>query len=81
MFGTYVCLAMRLVPLQPIGMKLGMVLGGKGLISKENFARSPEVKGQVKFQVAQIELKFEEGDARPRASAKCVSRRMPSEVK
>ncbi len=47
------------------------------------FRRSPEVKGQVKFQVARIELKFGEGDAGPRASAKCIglSRRMPSKVK
>ena len=43
--------------------------------------RSSEVKGQVKFEVAQIELRCAEGDARPRASAKYVLRRMPSEVK
>ena len=44
--------------------------------------RSSEVKVQVKlFQVAQIELKLGEGDARPRASAKCVSRRTLSKVK
>ena len=46
--------------------------------------RSSEVEGQVKFQVAWIELKFGEGDARPRASAKCLSRKCPprsSEVK
>ncbi len=42
--------------------------------------RSSEVKGQVKFQVAPMELKFGEGDAGPRAWVKCVSR-MPSEVK
>ena len=34
--------------------------------------RSPEIKGQVNFQVAQIELKFGEGDARPRASVQNV---------
>ncbi len=33
-------------------------LGGKGLIFQKNFARSPETKGQIKFQVARIELKF-----------------------
>ncbi len=43
--------------------------------------RSNEVKSQVKFQVAQIELRLGEDDARPRASAKCISRRMLSEVK
>ena len=43
--------------------------------------RSSEVKGQVKFQVARIELRLGEGDARPKASAKCVSRRTPSRVK
>ena len=43
--------------------------------------RSSEVKGQVKFQVARIELRLGEGDAKPRVSAKCVLRRMPSEVK
>ena len=43
--------------------------------------RSSEVKGQVKLQVARIELKLGEGDARPRVSAKCISRWMPSEVK
>ncbi len=31
--------------------------------------RSSEVKGQVKFQVARIELRLGEGDVRPRASA------------
>ncbi len=43
--------------------------------------RSSEVKGQVKFQVARIRFKFGEGDAGPWGSAKCISRRMPSEVK
>ncbi len=44
--------------------------------------RSSEVKNQIKFQVARIELTFGEGgDARPRASAKCISRRTPSKVK
>ena len=47
--------------------------------------KSSEVKGQVKFQVARIELKLGEGDARSRASAKSVSRRIcpprSSEVK
>ncbi len=44
--------------------------------------RSSEVKGQVKFQVARIDLKFGDGDARLRASVKCVSRRrMSSKVK
>ena len=68
---------MRLAPLQPTGTKLGTVVGARA----DYFRRSSEVKGQVKFQVARIELKFGEGDAGPRASAKCVSRRMPSEVK
>ncbi len=43
--------------------------------------RSSEVKGHIKFQVALTELKLGEGDARPRASATCVSRRMPSKAK
>ena len=72
-----VCPAMRFVPLRPTGMKLGMVVGARA----DYFRRSPEVKGQVKFQVAQIELKFGEVDAGPRASAKCISRRMPFKVK
>ncbi len=38
-----------------------MMFGGRDLIFK-NLERSPEVKGQVKFQVAPIELKFGEGD-------------------
>ena len=106
---------MRFVPLRPMGMKLGTVVGGN------YFRRSSGVKGQVKFQVAQIEFKFRrvmldregvqnayqggcplksnwvkgqikvkvawcerklgEGNARPRTSAKCVSRRTPSKVK
>ncbi len=79
--GVFVYPAMRLIPLQPIGMKLGMELGGKGLIFQKNFAWSPEVKCQVKFQAAQMELIFGEGDASPMVSAKCVSRRMHSKVK
>ena len=50
-------------------------------LSSRSPPRPSEVKGQVKFQVARIELKLGEEDARPKASAKCVSRRMPSEVK
>ncbi len=72
-----VCPAMHLAPLQPIVMKLGTVVGGMTLL----FQVTTEVKGQVKFQVARIELRFEESDAGPRASAKCALRRMPSGVK
>ena len=63
---------MRLAPLRPIWIKLGMVLGGLRL---QKVTRAK--KGQVKFHVARIWLKFGEGDA----SAKCVLRRRPSEVK
>ncbi len=68
---------MRLAPLQPTGTKLGTVVGARA----DYFRRSPEVKGQVTFQVALIELKFGEGAAGQKASAKYLSRRMPSEVK
>ncbi len=53
---------------------------GRGPIISEGHQRS---KVRLKFQVARIELKFREGDAGPRASAKCIglSRRMSSEVK
>ncbi len=43
------CLSVRLCVesphMQSIGLKLGMVLGGKGLIFQKNIARSPEFKG------------------------------------
>ena len=62
----WVCLSVRLDAFSPlttyIGMKLGMAFEGKGLIFQKNFARSPDVKGQVKIQVAWIEFKFGEGD-------------------
>ncbi len=49
-------------------MKLGTVVGGEGRLFQK------VTRGQVKFQVAQIEPKFGEGDAGRRASAKCLSR-------
>ncbi len=73
----FVCPVMRLAPLRPMRMKLGMVIGGKGRLCQ----KVTEVKGRVKFQVARIELKFGEGDAGPMVSAKGVSRRMPSQAK
>ena len=62
-------------------MKLGTVVGGKGLRFGSNFTRWPEVKGQVKFQIAPIELKLGESDAGWEASTIRVRRRTPSEVK
>ena len=58
-----ICTAMRFAALQHIGMKLGTLVGGEGPRFWSIFTRSPEVKGQVKFQVALIELKFGESNA------------------
>ena len=57
------CPAMRFAALGPIVTKLGTVVGGEGPRLGSNFTRWPEVKGQVKFEIAPIELKFGESDA------------------
>ena len=42
---------------------------------------SSEVKGQVKFQIAPIELKLGESDPKDRAGMKMISRRVSSKVR
>ena len=69
-----VCPAMRFAPLRPTGMKLGTVLGGKGLLYQE------VTRGQRSGQISSCSdrAKTWEGDARPRAIVKCISQRTPS---
>ncbi len=67
---------------------LGRVMQDRGQVQSAYQGGCPpklsQVKSQVKFQIAWIELELGEGNARPRTSAKCISMRMPlrsSEVK
>ena len=67
------CPAMRFAALRPIVMKLGTVVGAEGPRFGSNFTRWPEVKGQVNFQIAPIELKLGESNAGCRVSKTQVS--------
>ena len=54
---------------------------GEGEMPIEKDALGGQVRSKVKSNFRLLGFRLGEGDARPRASAKCVSRRTPSEVK